>query len=133
MKAIAVYPGKAHSMHLEEISQPKVTDIPTGRGVLVKVLRVGVDGTDKEINEAFYGQAPTGPYLKGAWRFPASGPLRLPFPLAHGLVPSFQRVQYLWRFIRWTACSILCHPFSDKTQKVNSGEYDGESGDRRNT
>jgi threonine dehydrogenase-like Zn-dependent dehydrogenase len=58
MKAIAVYPGKAHSMHLEEIPQPDVTDIPGGRGVLVKVLRVGVDGTDKEINEALYGQAP---------------------------------------------------------------------------
>jgi threonine dehydrogenase-like Zn-dependent dehydrogenase len=60
MKAIAVYPGKAHSMHLEEIPQPQVTDISTGRGVLVKVLRVGVDGTDKEINEALYGQAPEG-------------------------------------------------------------------------
>jgi len=60
MKAIAVYPGKAHSMHLEEIPQPNVTDIPGGRGVLVKVLRVGVDGTDKEINEALYGQAPEG-------------------------------------------------------------------------
>ncbi len=60
MKAIAVYPGKAHSMHLEEIPQPQVTDIPDGHGVLVKVLRVGVDGTDKEINEALYGQAPEG-------------------------------------------------------------------------
>ena len=28
-----------------------------GRGVLVKVLRVGVDGTDKEINAAEYGAA----------------------------------------------------------------------------
>lgn len=35
MKAIAVYPGKAHSMHLEEITQPHVSDIPEGRGVLV--------------------------------------------------------------------------------------------------
>src|SRR5947208_4116036 len=60
MKAIAVYPGKPNSLHLEEISEPKVTDIPDGHGVLVKVLRVGVDGTDKEINEAKYGQAPDG-------------------------------------------------------------------------
>jgi len=60
MKAIAVYPGKPHSMHLEEIPRPKVTDIPGGRGVLVKVLRVGVDGTDKEIIEALYGDAPEG-------------------------------------------------------------------------
>src|SRR5919198_1178179 len=60
MKAIAVYPGMPHSMHLEEVPMPAVTDIPEGRGVLVKVLRVGVDGTDKEINEAKYGQAPEG-------------------------------------------------------------------------
>jgi threonine dehydrogenase-like Zn-dependent dehydrogenase len=60
MKAIAVYPGKANSMHLQEVPQPEVTDIPDGRGVLVKVLRVGVDGTDKEINEALYGNAPEG-------------------------------------------------------------------------
>jgi len=60
MKAIAVYPGKPDSMHLEEILEPKITDIPGGRGVLAKVLRVGVDGTDKEINEAKYGQAPAG-------------------------------------------------------------------------
>src|SRR6266702_3923647 len=58
MKAIAVYPGKPNSMHLEEIPMPKVTNIPNGRGVLVKVLRVGVDGTDKEINAAEYGMAP---------------------------------------------------------------------------
>src|SRR6266536_3589483 len=60
MKAIAVYPGKPNSMHLEEIPMPKVTDIPKGQGVLVKVLRVGVDGTDKEINAAEYGMAPEG-------------------------------------------------------------------------
>jgi threonine dehydrogenase-like Zn-dependent dehydrogenase len=60
MKAIAVYPGQPHSMHLEEVPEPKVRDIPDGRGVLVQVLRVGVDGTDKEINEAQYGAAPPG-------------------------------------------------------------------------
>src|SRR5258708_10960041 len=60
MKAIAVYLGKANSMHLEEIPMPQVSDIPNGRGVLVKVLRVGVDGTDKEINAAEYGNAPEG-------------------------------------------------------------------------
>ncbi len=60
MKAIAVHPGKANSMHLEEIPLPQIADIPDGRGVLVKVLRVGVDGTDKEINAAEYGQAPEG-------------------------------------------------------------------------
>ncbi|MCG3119681.1 MAG: putative zinc-type alcohol dehydrogenase-like protein YdjJ [bacterium] len=60
MKAIAVLPGKPNSMHLREVPKPKVSDIPNGRGVLVKVLRVGVDGTDKEINAAEYGAAPQG-------------------------------------------------------------------------
>jgi threonine dehydrogenase-like Zn-dependent dehydrogenase len=60
MKAIAVRPGTAHSIHLREVPKPKVTDVPDGRGVLVQVLRVGVDGTDKEINEAQYGTAPPG-------------------------------------------------------------------------
>jgi threonine dehydrogenase-like Zn-dependent dehydrogenase len=60
VKAIAVHPGKANSMHLADIAEPAVADVPDGRGVLVEVLRVGVDGTDKEINEARYGEAPPG-------------------------------------------------------------------------
>jgi threonine dehydrogenase-like Zn-dependent dehydrogenase len=60
MKAIAVYPGKPNSVHLAELPKPSVHDIPNGRGVLVQVLRVGVDGTDKEINAAEYGAAPEG-------------------------------------------------------------------------
>jgi threonine dehydrogenase-like Zn-dependent dehydrogenase len=60
MKAIAVFPGKAGSVHLEEMPAPKVSDVANGRGVLVRVLRVGVDGTDKEINAAEYGRAPEG-------------------------------------------------------------------------
>ncbi|MFQ5847913.1 MAG: alcohol dehydrogenase catalytic domain-containing protein, partial [Candidatus Methylomirabilales bacterium] len=60
MKAVAVFPGKAGSIHLAEVPKPSVQDIPNGRGVLVKVLHVGVDGTDKEINAAEYGQAPPG-------------------------------------------------------------------------
>jgi threonine dehydrogenase-like Zn-dependent dehydrogenase len=58
MKAIAVYPGNPYSMHLEDVPMPMITDIPNGQGILVKVLRVGVDGTDKEINAAEYGMAP---------------------------------------------------------------------------
>jgi glucose 1-dehydrogenase len=60
VKAIAVIPGKANSVHLAELPKPSLTEIPDGRGVLVKVLRVGVDGTDKEINAAEYGAAPPG-------------------------------------------------------------------------
>jgi glucose 1-dehydrogenase len=60
MKAIAVFPGKPNSAHLASLAKPSVAEIPNGRGVLVKVLRVGVDGTDKEINAAEYGAAPQG-------------------------------------------------------------------------
>jgi len=60
MKAIAVHPGTPNSIHLRDIPKPRLDDVPDGRGVLVKVLRVGVDGTDKEINAADYGAAPPG-------------------------------------------------------------------------
>lgn len=60
MKAIAVKPGIKNSVHLVEMPKPNVADISNERGVLVKVLRVGVDGTDKEINNAEYGASPNG-------------------------------------------------------------------------
>ena len=60
MKAIAVFPGKPNTVHLADLARPSVSDVPNGRGVVVKVLRVGVDGTDKEINAAEYGAAPEG-------------------------------------------------------------------------
>src|SRR2546425_12032375 len=60
MKAIAVFPGKPDSVHLADLPKPSVDDVPGGRGVLVRILRVGVDGTDKEFNAAEYGAAPDG-------------------------------------------------------------------------
>jgi threonine dehydrogenase-like Zn-dependent dehydrogenase len=60
MKAIAVHPGTPNSIHLRDVAAPQVGDVQGGRGVLVRVLRVGVDGTDKEINAAEYGAAPPG-------------------------------------------------------------------------
>jgi glucose 1-dehydrogenase len=60
MKAIAVIPGKPGSLHLADLAKPSLSDIPNGCGVLVKVLRVGVDGTDREISAAEYGAAPEG-------------------------------------------------------------------------
>lgn len=60
MKAIAVLPGSPDTVHLTDLAMPSVNEIPDGRGVMVKVLRVGVDGTDKEINAAEYGEAPAG-------------------------------------------------------------------------
>src|SRR5271169_3917574 len=58
MKAVAVMPGKPNTIHLREVPKPRLADIPNGRGVLIKILRVGVDGTDKEMNAAEYGAAP---------------------------------------------------------------------------
>ena len=52
MKAVAVFPGKKDSIHLADLPEPNIEDVPGGRGVLVEVLRVGVDGTEKEINNA---------------------------------------------------------------------------------
>src|SRR3954454_17498749 len=68
MKAVAVLPGKPNTVHLRDIPEPKLGDqphphvvkVPEGRGVLVKVLQIGVDATAREINEALYGIAPPG-------------------------------------------------------------------------
>jgi len=60
MKAIAVFPGTPGSVHMADLQEPSVNEIPNGRGVLVRVLCCGVDGTDKEINAAEYGAAPEG-------------------------------------------------------------------------
>ena len=60
MKAVAVFPGKPDSIHLASLPAPSLDEIPNGRGVLVNVLRVGVDGTDREINAAEYGAPPPG-------------------------------------------------------------------------
>ena len=60
MRAIAVNPGTPNTVHLTDFPAPTVDEVPNGRGVLVRVLRVGVDGTDKEINAAEYGAGAAG-------------------------------------------------------------------------
>jgi threonine dehydrogenase-like Zn-dependent dehydrogenase len=60
VKAIAVRPGQPNSIHLAEIPKPQLGEVPNGRGVLARMLRVGVDATDREINSAEYGAAPAG-------------------------------------------------------------------------
>jgi threonine dehydrogenase-like Zn-dependent dehydrogenase len=60
MKAIAVKPHQPESLHLRELPQPRLEDVPDGEGVLVKVLRVGLCGTDREIYSGLYGQPPAG-------------------------------------------------------------------------
>lgn len=54
MQALTVEPGAAHSTHVEQVDEPK------GDGVLLRVLEVGVCGTDREISEGLYGVAPQG-------------------------------------------------------------------------
>ncbi len=56
MKAITVVPGEKNSLSLREILTPKALE----NEVLIKIIRVGIDGTDRDINEGFYGTAPTG-------------------------------------------------------------------------
>jgi glucose 1-dehydrogenase len=61
MRAVTIVPGKAHSLKVRD-------DIPDARPAdgqaLVRVLETGVCGTDVEIEEALYGEAPPGsPYL----------------------------------------------------------------------
>jgi len=56
MKAIAVFPGKKDTIHMREVPDPEMG----ADRVLVKVLRVGLCGTDKEINDGLYGKPPDG-------------------------------------------------------------------------
>lgn len=52
MKAVAVIPGKSDSIHLAELPKPSVHEIPNGRGVVVQVLRVGLDARTRRSTPA---------------------------------------------------------------------------------
>jgi threonine dehydrogenase-like Zn-dependent dehydrogenase len=54
MQALTVEPGVAHSTRVEQVEEP------SGEGVLLRVLEVGVCGTDREISDGLYGIAPKG-------------------------------------------------------------------------
>ena len=56
MKAIAVIPGQENSIHMQDAPDPT----PAANEALVRVLRVGLCGTDAEINSGLYGEAPAG-------------------------------------------------------------------------
>src|SRR4029453_12781295 len=60
MKAIVVNPGKPDSVRLADVPTPTLADAPEGRGVLVRIIRVGLDGTDRDINAGEYGAPPPG-------------------------------------------------------------------------
>jgi glucose 1-dehydrogenase len=52
VKALVVDPGVAHSTRVDDVEEPG------GDGVLIRVLEVGVCGTDREISEGEFGVAP---------------------------------------------------------------------------
>jgi len=54
MQALLTTPGTAHSTHVGNVPEP------SGEGVLLRVLEVGVCGTDREISEGIFGAAPEG-------------------------------------------------------------------------
>ena len=56
MRAIVVKPGLQDSIHMRDMSDPEMQPDQ----VAVKVLRVGLCGTDTEINEGRYGKPPDG-------------------------------------------------------------------------
>ncbi len=60
MKSIAVIPGKPKSIHLQELPMPSFDRIQNQREALVKVLKVGLCSTDREIALGEYGEAPAG-------------------------------------------------------------------------
>ena len=61
MKALTVIPRTPNSAHvIDDHPEPSIDAVPGGRGVKVDILRVGLDGTDKEINAGEYGAPPPG-------------------------------------------------------------------------
>ena len=56
MRAVAVTPRKPGSARQVELPVPAVAD----EVALMRVLEVGIDGTDTEINNGLYGEAPPG-------------------------------------------------------------------------
>ena len=56
MKAGAVTPGQKDSARVIEMAVP----VPQPGEALIRILKVGIDGTDMEINQGHYGKAPPG-------------------------------------------------------------------------
>ena len=56
MRAVTLEPGKPGSLALQEIDDPA----PDPGAVLVRTLAIGVCGTDRELIEGVYGEAPAG-------------------------------------------------------------------------
>jgi glucose 1-dehydrogenase len=56
LKAVTVIPKTQFSLKLRDVPAP----VPGKREVLLRVLRVGICGTDREIISGYYGEAPQG-------------------------------------------------------------------------
>ncbi len=56
MKALAVTPGVRNSIRLQEVQAPE----PGPSQALLKVVKIGIDRTDLDINDGLYGVAPLG-------------------------------------------------------------------------
>ncbi len=56
LKAITVIPRKTNSLKLQDVEVPS----PNSHEVLLKVQRIGICGTDRDIISGFYGEAPEG-------------------------------------------------------------------------
>ena len=56
MRAVTIEPGKPGSLALEEVDDPA----PDASAALVQSLAVGVCGTDRELIDGVYGEAPAG-------------------------------------------------------------------------
>ncbi|MEM0117690.1 MAG: glucose 1-dehydrogenase [Conexivisphaerales archaeon] len=56
MKALVVSPGTQRTLRLADLPLPK----PDANQLLLRVLKVGICGTDRDIVEGFYGSAPAG-------------------------------------------------------------------------
>ena len=53
---VAVRPGRSRSAELVELPRPRCRE----GEALVRMLEVGIDGTDRELDAAAYGEAPPG-------------------------------------------------------------------------
>ncbi|MDZ4770229.1 MAG: glucose 1-dehydrogenase [Chloroflexota bacterium] len=60
MKAVAITPRQARTAFLVDLPAPSLDEIPEGRGVLVRIIMIGQDGTDKDLYLGQYGAPPPG-------------------------------------------------------------------------
>src|SRR5438105_14352004 len=56
MRALVVTPGVKDSIRLEDLERPT----PASSQALLRVQEIGICGTDLDINQGFYGEAPPG-------------------------------------------------------------------------